>query len=261
MRKGEKRGQTTIFVIVAIVIVAVVIIFFTLTNTGKNIIENTFGTGEIDPQEKLKTCLETNKEVQQDINNILLQGGSLNPEHYFLYGNTEVEYLCYTNEYFKTCVMQEPLIIQNVKENVRNAIQPEVEGCINSLERELKSKGYSIKSTKPEVSVDIDNKDMFIDLKYNLAITKGDTKNYGGFRINLNKEVYELLALSTSILNYETKYGDADPVAFMALYPNIKVEKLKQGDSSKIYILTNRNNLNKFQFAVRSLVFAPGYSM
>ena len=47
----------------------------------------------------------------------------------------------------------------------------------------------------------------------------------------------------------------------MLLYPNIKVEKLKQEDGSKIYIITSRDTNEKFVFASRSLSWPAGFSL
>ena len=45
---------------------------------------------------------------------------------------------------------------------------------------------------------------------------------------------------------------------YMQLYRGIRVEKLEQTDGTKIYILTNKETEDVFQFASRSLVFPPG---
>jgi len=45
----------------------------------------------------------------------------------------------------------------------------------------------------------------------------------------------------------------------MFLYPNLKVQKLKQGDGTKVYIIEDRNTKEKLQFATRSLVWPPGW--
>jgi hypothetical protein len=45
----------------------------------------------------------------------------------------------------------------------------------------------------------------------------------------------------------------------MNYYHDLKVEKKKQLDGTNIYILTDRNNENKFQFASRSVAWPPGY--
>ena len=59
----------------------------------------------------------------------------------------------------------------------------------------------------------------------------------------------------------ETLFGDIETTYYMSLYPELKVEKLKQTDGSTIYILSERDTQNKFQFASRSVAWPPGYGV
>jgi hypothetical protein len=45
----------------------------------------------------------------------------------------------------------------------------------------------------------------------------------------------------------------------MIYYPNLKVERILRDSGDKLYILTNRENGNKFQFAIRSQVWPGGF--
>ena len=47
----------------------------------------------------------------------------------------------------------------------------------------------------------------------------------------------------------------------MTYYPWLKVEKILRDDGTKIYILTDRNTGDKFEFAVRSVAWPPGYGI
>ena len=75
----------------------------------------------------------------------------------------------------------------------------------------------------------------------------------------MNNNIYELTSIAESILNWEAQYGDVETMTYMSFYKDLKVEKYKQTDGSKIYILTNRNTGDKFQFATRSYAFPAGY--
>jgi hypothetical protein len=44
----------------------------------------------------------------------------------------------------------------------------------------------------------------------------------------------------------------------MNYYHDLKVEKKRQVDETKIYILTDTTRDNKFEFATRSYAFPPG---
>ncbi len=92
------------------------------------------------------------------------------------------------------------------------------------------------------------------------TFTKGETgEKYDKFVASYKSELYDLLMLATSILNWEARYGDSDITTYMTYYPNVKVEKYKQGDGSTIYILTDRPTEDKFVFASRSLAWPAGY--
>jgi hypothetical protein len=75
----------------------------------------------------------------------------------------------------------------------------------------------------------------------------------------LNNNLYQLVNIADSIIDFESIYGDSETTIYMNYYHDLKVEKLKQIDESTIYILTDRTDGNKFQFASRSYAFPPGY--
>jgi len=64
--------------------------------------------------------------------------------------------------------------------------------------------------------------------------------------------------LSTTLVNYETRYGDSDQLTLMLYYPNTIIEK-KKFDDGKIYVLSDSITGESFAFAVRSYVFPEGY--
>ena len=86
----------------------------------------------------------------------------------------------------------------------------------------------------------------------------GDSERYEKIVVVVDKNVYELMSIANSILNMELKYGDSETTTYMNYYHDLKVEKLKQSDGTTIYILTNRDTGEKFQFASRSVAWPPG---
>jgi len=58
---------------------------------------------------------------------------------------------------------------------------------------------------------------------YALTLTKQETERYPNFKVNLNNNLYELVMVATSILNWEARYGDSDAMTYMSYYPNTKV--------------------------------------
>jgi len=254
--KNKKRGQVTIFIIIAIIIVAVALLiysFYPAIKTG-------LGFDEETPQKFIQNCLE--KEIKTNTEKLSLQGGSLIPEHYIIYNNEKIEYLCYTNEYYKTCVMQQPLLKQHIENEIENEIREEAAACFNSMRDSYQKKGYNVVMTAGETNVELLPKRIISTFGYSLTLTKGeDTKQHDSFSVIVNNNLYELVNIANSILDYEVAYGDSETTIYMDYYHDLKVEKMKQTDGSKVYILTDRNSLDKFQFATRSLAWPPGYGI
>ena len=96
-------------------------------------------------------------------------------------------------------------------------------------------------------------------MKLLLTVSKGEAARYNSFNVILNNNLYELTSIANSIIDWETNYGDAETTIYMSYYKDLKVEKKKQQDGTSIYILTDRNNGDIFQFASRSVAWPPGY--
>jgi len=252
VKKISKRGQLTIFIIVAIVIVAVIIILFYPR------IQKTFFVPKT-PQGFLESCV--NEDLQKAVLKLENQGASLNPENYIYYNNNKVNYLCYTNEYYKTCTMQVPFVKEQFEKELKTAIEKKAEECVNSLVQDYRSKGYEVTSKKPEVSVELVLKNIKIEIALNLILKKENTESYEKLVILKDSDIYNLVSISESILNWEARYGDSAPETFMQYYPDLRIEKLKQGDGSKIYIVGNRETNENFIFATRSLSWPAGYNV
>lgn len=254
MKKGtNKRGQVTIFIIIAIVIVALGVLIYMFYPQ----IKTTLGLGPKNPSEYIQICIE--EEIENNVEKLSLQGGSLAPEHYILYDNEKVEYLCYTNEYYKTCIMQQPMLKENIESEIENEIKNKVRECFDSMKESYEKKGYDVNLKSGGIGVELLPKRIVATFNYSLILTKEDTEKYEPFRVVLNNNLYELVSIANSILNWEAHYGDAETTVYMDYYHDLKVEKKKQSDGTTIYILTDRNDGNKFQFASRSVAWPPGY--
>src|SRR3989344_6048556 len=139
----NKKGQIAIFVIIGIVIVAAIVLFFLVRN---NTVEIPFvgQSGEFDFREELRNCIKNNKIIDDKIEKIANQGGKYIPENYFLYNNTKIEYLCKTTEYYQTCFMQQPLVLQYVENEVKRETLQEVKDCVKSTKESAEKRGYEV---------------------------------------------------------------------------------------------------------------------
>ncbi len=227
----KKKGQLTIFVIVALVIVGFAVLaylFFPRILVG-------FGISSDNPNEFIQACME--KSIGDAVEKISVQGGSLNPENYILYQDNKIQYICYTQEYYTQCAMQQPL-----------------------LNKIIENQGYNVNLKRGGTVVEMLPKKISIAFNNELTLTKDSSRRYEKINVFLNNNLYELTSIADSIANWEARYGNAETTLYMNYYHDLKVEKLLQGDGSKIYILTERNSGDKFQFATRSVVTPPGIS-
>ncbi len=250
----KKRGQLTIFVIVSLVIVGLAVLaylFFPRILVG-------LGISYENPEEFIKTCAEN--KIGEVVENISLQGGSLNPENYILYKDDKIQYLCYTREHYVPCVMQQPLLNQKIESEIARGIKNTADECFDAMKKNFENQGYNVNLKKGETIIELLPKKISVTFNNDLTLTKDSAKRYEKINIFLDNNLYELTGIADSILNWEARYGNAETTIYMNYYHELKVEKLLQGDGSKIYILTNRNSGDKFQFASRSVVMPPGIS-
>lgn len=221
-------------------------------------IKASFGFKVESPNAFLQNCLE--EDVTNAIETLSLQGGSINPEHYYTYLNNKIEYLCYTNENYERCVMQQPMLKEHVESEIKNSIKNKVDECLDEMKKAFESQGYEIVLRKGDFDVELLPKRIALSFSSSVSLKKGEEiRNYQSLSFSIKKNIYELISIANSILNSEAAYGDAEITTYMNYYPDLKVEKKKQNDGTTIYILTDKNTQDKFQFASRSIVWPPGY--
>ena len=253
-KRGQKKGQLTIFIIIAIVIISAILIYLFYPK-----IKISLEITPKSPSEFIQGCMEN--EIKNAVEKISSQGRSLQPGHYIMNKGDKVEFLCYTDEYYKTCVMQQPMLKSRVESEVENAIKDKVKDCFGSLKESYEKKGYNTELKEGITKVELIPKQIVSTFDYSLILTKEGTEKYEAFKIILNNNLYELIQMANSILNWEATYGKVETTLYMNYYRWLKIEYDLKSDGTTIYILTNRDKGNKFQFASRSVVWPPGYGV
>lgn len=253
----NSRGQVTMFIIIAIVIVGVAVLIYFLSSNKVTSTDSGLNTNN--PNGFIQTCLQD--EIQTTIDTISAQGGSLSPQNFFLYQGDKLDYLCYTNEYYKTCSVQQPLLKQHIESQIQTQIKDEVASCFDALKKSYEDKGYTAQLQAGTTKVELLPKRVVTTMSYVLTVTKSNTERYDSFNIVLNNNLYELVSIANSIVDWESTYGDAETTTYMDYYKDLKVEKHKQNDGTTVYIITDRNTGSSFQFASRSVAWPPGYGL
>jgi hypothetical protein len=250
----KKKGQVTIFIIIAVVIVVGIIVFFLLSpNFGISL------RGEIVPNEFLKEKVES--VVKSEVEVLSKQGGYSEPEGAILYEGNRVKYLCYTAQYYLPCKVQQPMIKQHFENELNEKVRGEVELEVNNLIAEYERRGFEV--SEPDVvesEVKLVPGKIRIDVEAPMTVRKDDvTQNFNEFNLEIKSEMYDLLMLATSITDYESTYGDASTDLYSLYYPNLDIQKNKLGDGSTIYKLRDVTTNDEFTFASRGLAWPGGY--
>lgn len=252
MKRGwNRRGQVTVFIIVAVLIVAVaVLMYFIYPKIRGSSVSSS-------PALTIQNCMED--ELKDTVEKISLQGGISEPEFYMQHGENKVGYSCYSGEYFKKCIVQDPLLRSSVEDEIKNEINEKAKSCFDAIEEDYRNKGYEVSLARNGYDVEIQAKQIVVKFDYDLSISKEATNRYENFNVKISNNLYNLLLIAKRIIESEVQYGEADVTMYMDYYSWLKAEKAVKSDGTKIYILTDRNSGDKFQFASRSMVIAPGY--
>ena len=256
MKRGEgKRGQVTIFIIIGMIIVAIGILIYAFYPQ----IKSTIGGAEKNPPAYIQSCLED--KIKDTAEKLSAQGGSLDPNLYIMYDDEKVEYLCYTSEYYKNCIVQQPMLKQHIEAEIRNEIDEDVKACFANMKDSYEKKGYSVSMASGDKRIELLPQRIIGTFNYSFSLTKGSTEKYDSFSVVVNNNLYELISIANSIIDWESSYGDAEVTTYMTYYHNLKVEKNLRESGEKIYVLTDRDLGTKFQFATRSQAWPAGYTI
>jgi len=251
----DKKGQIAIFVIVALVIVGVILVIFAYPQ-----IKNIVAPSEISPSQYLGDCISP--EVKGAVDILAKQGGDENPVGYINYLDAKVKYLCYVSGYYKTCMIQQPMLMSHFADELERILTPKINTCARNLIAEYERRGFSVSSSAISSNVSLGSGNIKIEFIAPMTITQDETtRTFEKFDVLIDSGIYDLLSIATSIVDYEATYGDSETTLYMQYYPNLKIEKIKLEDGVKIYKLTDVVTKESFTFATRSLVWPAGYGL
>jgi hypothetical protein len=247
---SSKRSQITVFIILAICIVIVLFFIF----TSKSDIVSIFVKEP--PNLEIEKCLQNS--AKQGIETLSNSGGEINPKNNYFYNGNNISYICYTNEYYSPCVMQKPMLKEEIEAELKKFIQSDTEECINAIKTSYERKGYNVNMKKPEIKIDIIPNNVKIVAEIDFEMNKETSQVYKQIKTEVSSHLYNFIMIGLSIASWEARYGDSETMNYMYYHPELKVEKKMRSDGTKIYILTDRNSLDRFIFAIRSFARPPG---
>jgi len=257
----NSKSQTTIFIIIGIILVGIIGLFFLLK--GEEIID--IGKAkETNPNIFLQSCIED--KVREGVELISKQGGYIeNPlnKTFRFTGEkdyTDISYLCYTVNYYLSCVNQEPMLIQHLKDEVEKYISDEVEDCFDELVYSLEKEKYVVDANYNGFDVELAPKKVIVNINAGLDLTKSDESlSLENFKVVISSRFYELAVVVQEIISQEARFCHFEHLGFMALYHDYDIDRFRTSDLITIYTIKHRQSEEMFRFAVRACVIPPGF--
>lgn len=256
----KKRGQVTIFIILGVLIVISVGLFFLFRT---DLIPNSSGKQELDPNKEFSSCIE--ESVRNAIDTISLQGGYIqnNLNLSFQFTGEEkgdISYLCYQQNYYLTCINQQPMLINHLKKELKNEINEEVKGCFDRIVSTLKNRGETIEENYNGFDVNMYSDRVIVTINGEINTQKsGSSSKYSGLKTIIYTKFYDLAVIAQEVVSQEARFCNFEQVGYMLIYPEVAINKFRTGNSDTIYTIKNKESGEKFRFAVRSCVIPPGF--
>ena len=246
-----KRGQVTIFIMLGILIVGAIITLFIFRQDIVNAVK-----GELDATSQLSSCVE--EAITPSVQKVLENSGELELKLSIKYRGQSYNYLCYQENDYLPCINNYPLLKRTATEKITEDTEEKVELCFVDLIDEIKSRGYEISEGDLDYSLELVPSSIKVNLKKSLTISReSSSESFEDFSFEIPSKLYELLSLSSDIVNSESQYCEFDYGSYMLLYPQYTITR-KTYDYSKIYTINHEKTNETTKFAIRGCVIPPG---
>jgi len=255
-----KRGQVTIFMIIAVIIISVVGLFFILRG---GIIPGVGESFERDSNAFLQVCIED--KLREGIELISLQGGYIENSFnvYFKFDDEskpqKISYLCYTSGNSVPCINQNPLLIRHLDGELKKYISEEMKTCFEKgLKKNLERQGYEVVPRYKDFDVDLNEHGIGVNLDAEIILTKEEeTMKQENFNLVFQSKFYDLGIVAQRIIGEEVKEDCVfDPISF-GIYPDMEIKWTESKTIEKdyrIYRIKHLKTQEGFRFAVRGCV-------
>lgn len=248
----NKKGQLTIFIIVGVIIVVGVGVFFLFR---QGLIPNLGGSKEINPNSFLKSCLE--EKVEEGVNILEHQGGSISPllSKKFRFDEDDrfwnITYLCYTQQFYESCVNQEPILIRHLENEMNEYIHEEVTSCLDALENSLLKQSYEVTTDYRDIGVDFVSKKMRLNIDGEIVLSKNDEESkIKNLKLEFPTIIYDLAIVAQEIVAQESRNCYFSHTGYMLMHPEYGIDIFRVEDT-EIYTVRLRDSSHKFRLAVQ----------
>ena len=248
----NKKAQLMLWVILAIFLVAAMILFLYIDR------KPTITTNqEFNPESYMDKCVR--QYVDEVVEKMLPQWGFVNPENTKTYNGINVTYLCQNKGNYLPCVNQHPMLLNEMKSEIINYIQPKIEKCFSDFKTEVEKRDGKVEYGITNMNLNFGPKRIyiFIDKKTTMAFGE-ETRNIPDYRIEIINPLYDLASVAIEIASQEANYCYFEYVGYMILHPEFKITKFTFDDSTKVYTIEDKSSSKKINIAVRGCAIPPG---
>jgi len=257
-----RKGQVSLWVILAVVLVASIILFFLFSGVIEPEVTEPPSSELVNIKSYISRC--TQEIVEEAVGVMLPQGGFVFPKNSKLFDGTEIEYLCENIGFYTPCVNQHPVLIQEMEKEILNEIVPRIEDeCFGELDDYV----YRVSDGNADVNVDemlvaeveLGEDRIFVRMNKTVEVTKREqTKVYDKFNVVVINPAYNLGVIAAEITSQEATYCYFENVGYSVLYPRYKIDKYVMSDSTKIYTINDTRTDEFMRIAIKGCVIPPG---
>jgi len=193
----NKRGQVTIFIIIAIILIVAVAFYFVLKD---DISVDKIPT-EVEPvYTNLISCLE--ETTEEGVEYLGMHGG-----YYEIPEAVSISYFTDDIPYYYLNLKTNIPPIERIEGELENYIHNYLSNCLDF--KDFEEQGFEIREGDLLVYVNINEKEIRTKLDYPLTISKGkSTKRLREFEIEIDSDLERLLEVSEEVVNsYSEKPG------------------------------------------------------
>lgn len=254
----NRRGQVTIFIILAIIIVVGVIGAVYFMRSGE-IEAPTIDSS--DPLGSIRKC--STDAVEEAIGILLPHGGYIETrEPSIFYKETHVSYLCHTSSNKEICNNLEPMLIQRVESEIESYVSPIIENCFAGLKNELKNNDYIEGPTSLDIKIQTGQVMVLLDKSISFEIADHKS-NFDNFDSKISSPVYDFFRITNDIINGEVvcdcgvETCNADIIGISRAERSVELERFVTGRNEKVYTIRDIFSGKEFVFGVRNCVRLP----
>ena len=244
----KKRGQATLFIIIAMVIViilSVTIYVVTRTSTSLGSLEKdrSFVEGQIGAvQAHISRCIES--ETETAVSALLKNGGKTQIEpHALSYFGTPVNYLLYSGAN-----------TMNLRVEIERSLSQKI---LSRLDKECSLDAFKDMNPRPEkrkitVQTTLLDTAVKVDVTYPITFRKGKYQTtLTEFKTFVGSDFGRLYRTADTIVNQEAGGGEFDATPYQLSFPGIHIKKDSQNANEKVYTLTTDEEKEFLLFATQ----------